>query len=141
MEVARQVGYLWRLREVMASRGLFSTTALAPLLAQRGIELSHVQVWRLVTGKPERLSLHVLAALCDILEVTPSDLIVPARTLPSHAQDPVQHLAAAGLFGGQRLHDPALLDEGGAIGHAQRHLMVLLGEQDGDAGPLQRPEQ
>ncbi len=60
----------------MASRGLYSTTELSPLLAERGIELSPVQVWRLVTGTPERLSLPVLAALCDILEVTPAELIV-----------------------------------------------------------------
>ena len=71
----RQVDYRWRLREVMAERGLFNTTDLAPLLADRGIELSPVQVWRLVTGTPERLSMPVLAALCDVLEVTPADLI------------------------------------------------------------------
>jgi DNA-binding Xre family transcriptional regulator len=60
----------------MADRGLFNTTDLAPLLVERGIELSPVQVWRLVAGTPERLSLPVLAALCDILEVTPTELIV-----------------------------------------------------------------
>jgi len=73
--VKRQAHYQWRLREVMATRGLFNTTDLAPLLVEHGIELSPVQVWRLVTGTPERLSLPVLAALCDILEVTPADLI------------------------------------------------------------------
>jgi DNA-binding Xre family transcriptional regulator len=73
--VKRQTHYQWRLREVMATRGLFNTTDLAPLLVERGIELSQVQVWRLVTGTPERLSLPVLAALCDILEVTPAELI------------------------------------------------------------------
>ena len=35
------------------------------------------QVYRLVTGTPERLSLRTLVALCDILECTPSDLIEP----------------------------------------------------------------
>ena len=44
-----------------------------------------MQVWRLVTQTPERLSLPVLAALCDIFGVTPAQLIatraenVPAR--------------------------------------------------------------
>jgi DNA-binding Xre family transcriptional regulator len=71
----RQVSYQWRLREIMASRGLFTATDLEPLLAERGITLSSVQVWRLVTQVPERLSLPVLAALCDILEATPADLI------------------------------------------------------------------
>jgi len=71
----RQVGYRWRLRELMATAGMFSTSDLVPLLAERGIELSVSQVHRLVTGTPERLSLPALAALCDILEVTPTDLI------------------------------------------------------------------
>ena len=55
----------------MAAHGLFNATDLEPLLAERGINLSSVQVWRLVTQTPERLSLPVLAALCDIFEVTP----------------------------------------------------------------------
>jgi hypothetical protein len=42
--VRRQVGYTWRLRELMAARGLFNATDLEPLLAERGIGLSSVQV-------------------------------------------------------------------------------------------------
>jgi len=42
----RQVGYEWKLRELMALRGLFTTTQLGPLLAERGIELSASQVHR-----------------------------------------------------------------------------------------------
>lgn len=71
----RHVAYQWRLREVMATRGIFTASDLSPLLAERGIDLSSVQVWRLVTQIPERLSLPVLAALCDALDVTPADLI------------------------------------------------------------------
>lgn len=71
----RQVSYQWRLRELMAERGLFTTVELVPLLAERGITLSASQVHRLVTGTPERLSLAVLAALCDVFDVTPADLI------------------------------------------------------------------
>jgi hypothetical protein len=67
----RVVSYQWRLRELMASRGLFSAPDLEPLLAERGITLSSVQVWRLVAQVPERLSLQLLAALCDTFEVTP----------------------------------------------------------------------
>lgn len=73
--MTRTIDYRWRLREVMATRGLFATTNLLPLLAARGITLSASQVHRLVTGTPERLSLLVLAALCDVLDVTPNDLI------------------------------------------------------------------
>lgn len=71
----RKVSYAWRLREIMASHGMFATTDLVPLLAERGIKLSASQVHRLVTGTPERLSLQILAALCDIFEVTPTDLV------------------------------------------------------------------
>ena len=77
------LGYRWRLREVMAARGLWSTTDLGPLLAARGIELSSTQVYRLVVQTPERLSLRTLMALCDALECTSVDLIEPvAETAP-----------------------------------------------------------
>jgi DNA-binding Xre family transcriptional regulator len=71
------VGYRWHLRLRMAERGMFATTELGPLLAERGVGLSREQVYRLAAGTPERLSLHTLAALCDILDCTPSDLIEP----------------------------------------------------------------
>ncbi|MDE1675502.1 helix-turn-helix domain-containing protein [Nocardia gipuzkoensis] len=71
----RTVGYTWRLRELMATRGKFNATELVPLLHERGINLSASQVHRLVSGTPERLSLQVLSALCDILGCTPADLV------------------------------------------------------------------
>jgi hypothetical protein len=60
-----RLDYAWKLREVMATRGLFQTTHLRPRLAERGIHLSDSQVYRLVTDKPERLNLKVLMALLD----------------------------------------------------------------------------
>lgn len=71
----RHISYQWRLREVMAIHGMFAATDLEPHLHDRNINLSSVQVWRLVTQTPERLSLPVLAALCDIFDCTPADLI------------------------------------------------------------------
>ncbi|TCC26464.1 helix-turn-helix domain-containing protein [Kribbella speibonae] len=71
----RLVSYQWRLREVMAEHQMFATTELVPLLHERGIDLSASQVHRLVTGTPERLSMAVLAALCDIFATDPSELI------------------------------------------------------------------
>jgi DNA-binding Xre family transcriptional regulator len=81
------LGYVWHLRRLMAERGIFATTGLVPLLAERGVSLSREQVYRLVTGTPERLSLRTLAALCDILECSPGDLVelVPAGA-PGRAQ-------------------------------------------------------
>lgn len=71
----RQVEYTWRLAELMATRGLHNTTDLIPLLAERGIELSRPQVYRLVNQRPERVSLQVIAAICDIFSCGPEDLI------------------------------------------------------------------
>ena len=72
-----KLDYTWKLREVMATRGLFQTTHLRPKLAERGIHLSDSQVYRLVTDKPERLNLKVLMALLDILGCRMDDLIQP----------------------------------------------------------------
>ncbi|MGI8452092.1 MAG: helix-turn-helix domain-containing protein [Streptosporangiaceae bacterium] len=71
----RTVGYAWHLRVRMAEKGLFQTSDLVPLLAERGIHLSREQVYRLVTHPPQRLSMDTLAALCDILGASPNDLI------------------------------------------------------------------
>lgn len=68
-------GYRWHLRERLGARGIWKTTELVPLLAERGIELSPAQVYRLVAKVPERLSLHVLAALCDICSCGPGELV------------------------------------------------------------------
>lgn len=73
----KEMNYVWHLRAKMAERGMFSTTDLQPLLAERGTPLSREQTYRLVTGHPQRLSLATLVALCDILECTPNDLIEP----------------------------------------------------------------
>ena len=101
MKMKRQVSYQWRLREVMAAHGMFAATDLEPHLADRGIHLSSVQVWRLVTQIPERLSLPVLAALCDIFACTPAELIAtkaanaaPRRTAATDADGAVVDLAA-----------------------------------------------
>jgi DNA-binding Xre family transcriptional regulator len=77
--MAESFDYEWRLRMLLAERGIWSHHELIPLLAERGVHLSTVQVWRLVTGKPERLNLHTLVVLCDLLDCSPSDLIHPIR--------------------------------------------------------------
>src|SRR4051794_12182543 len=71
----KKMGVRWNLRQVMATRDMFVTTDLVPLLAERGVDLSREQVYRLVTQPPQRLSMDTLAALCDILGCTPNDLI------------------------------------------------------------------
>jgi DNA-binding Xre family transcriptional regulator len=63
----------------MAERGMYATTDLVPLLAERGVVLSREQVYRLVAKVPERINLLTLAALCDALEVSPAELVEPVR--------------------------------------------------------------
>src|SRR6266704_846194 len=58
--VIRKMGIEWHLRLRMA---------------ERGIDLSREQVFRLVAQPPQRLSMDTLAALCDILDCQPDDLI------------------------------------------------------------------
>jgi len=82
------VDYRWRLREQMAQHGIFSASELSPHLAAHGVRLSSSQVWRLVTGRPERLNLTTLVVLCEILYCTPNDLIEQveaAREQPKRA--------------------------------------------------------
>jgi DNA-binding Xre family transcriptional regulator len=90
--MARTIGYRWHLRRLMAEKDMYATTQLGPLLAERGVALSREQVYRLVTGVPERLSLATLAALCDILGCQPGDLVEPV---------------AGPAGGGRRAADPA----------------------------------
>ena len=78
--------YEWKLRELMAERGMWKTTELRPLLDERGITMSTAQVHRLVTTKPVRLSLDLLSALCDILDCDPAALIEVAVAAPAQRQ-------------------------------------------------------
>ena len=73
--MTKKMGIRWHLRIRMAEKDLFQTSDLVPLLAERGIHLSREQVYRLVTQVPQRLSTDTLAALCDILDCQPNDLI------------------------------------------------------------------
>ena len=76
----RQVDYTWRLAELMAARGMHNSTELIPLLVERGIQLSRPQVYRVVHQRPERVSLQMIAALCDILGCGVDDLLTVTAT-------------------------------------------------------------
>lgn len=76
----------WNLRQVMADRGLFQTSELLPLLAERGINVSREHVYRLVTRTPQRINIDILAALCDALGCEPGDLLTPIVEAPTAAR-------------------------------------------------------
>ena len=75
----------WNLRQVMATHGMYQTSELVPLLAERGVHLSREHVYRLVARTPQRLNMDVLAALCDILDCSPNDLFEPYLELRAAA--------------------------------------------------------
>jgi hypothetical protein len=91
--MAKKLDYRWHLRDLMALRGMYSTTDLRPKLAARGIDLSASQVYRLVAEKPERLNLKVLMALVDILGCRLDELIEAVAAAPETAP---QKVASAG---------------------------------------------
>ncbi|MGH3778603.1 MAG: helix-turn-helix domain-containing protein [Pseudonocardiaceae bacterium] len=95
--MAAKLDYRWHLRQVMATRGMFSTTDLIAPLAERGIRLSSSQVYRLVVERPERLSLKILMALLDLLDCTMDELIEPVALAAPAAKAKV---AGAGTGGG-----------------------------------------
>jgi DNA-binding Xre family transcriptional regulator len=69
------VDYEWRLRVLMAENGMFRATDLMPRLREHGIRLSDSQVFRLVSGRPERVNLRVLMVLCEILGCELGELV------------------------------------------------------------------
>jgi DNA-binding Xre family transcriptional regulator len=75
--MTRRIVMQWNLRQVMAARGIFQTSDLVPLLAERDVHLSRQFVHRLVTKTPQRVNMEVLAALCDILDCQPNDVLQP----------------------------------------------------------------
>jgi DNA-binding Xre family transcriptional regulator len=95
----RKMGIKWHLREVMATRGMFNTSDLVAPLAEIGIRLSREQIYRLVTQEPQRLNVDVFAALCEILQCGPQDLIEVA---PVQVQ--VRKVASYGSEGSSSEH-------------------------------------
>ncbi len=93
-----EIDYEWMLRALLAEHGVHSYAELTPLLAEHGVSLSESQVWRIFTGKPERLNLHTLMVLCRILDCTPNDLIKPVER-------PARAVSRARVAGGKGVGD------------------------------------
>lgn len=75
--MTRGISVQWNLRQVMAGHGLYQTSDLLPLLADRDIHLSRQYVHTLVTKTPQRINTELLMALCDILDCDAGDLLQP----------------------------------------------------------------
>lgn len=65
----------WRLRKVMADRGIWSGAELGRLLEDRaGYKLSPPSISALLTAEPKQVKTQTMDALCTALECTPNDL-------------------------------------------------------------------
>lgn len=100
----------WRLRELMAAKGLFSAVQLQHALAEQGIRIGPSQAHELMTRAPRQPRMEVLFALCQILECALGDLWVLHQATAAPAADRV----AAGARGRLAHLKPvaARLDEG-----------------------------
>ncbi|MEC5178674.1 DNA-binding Xre family transcriptional regulator [Cryobacterium sp. MP_M5] len=82
----RRIDHGWRLRELMAARGMNTISDLIPHLSDRGIHLSDSQIYRLVGGTPERMNLNLLGAILDTLDCSFEDLCpVTVNAVPDRA--------------------------------------------------------
>lgn len=68
--------FKWKLREKMAEKGIWKCTDLTRLLNAHGIKITSSMVTLIVDRMPDRINTKVLDAICDILECSPSDILV-----------------------------------------------------------------
>ncbi|HHP5617176.1 helix-turn-helix transcriptional regulator [Bacillus cereus] len=65
----------WRLRKVMADRGIWSGAELGRLLEDKaGFKLSAPSISALLTSEPKQVKTNTMDALCTALECTPNEL-------------------------------------------------------------------
>jgi DNA-binding Xre family transcriptional regulator len=65
----------WKLRQVMASRGVWSGAELGRLMEQKaGYKLSAPSISALLTEAPRQVKAQTMDALCTALDCTPADL-------------------------------------------------------------------
>lgn len=60
----------------MAQKGIWKCTDLTKLLNAYGINISVSMVTRIVEKMPERINTQMLDALCDILDCSPSEILI-----------------------------------------------------------------
>jgi DNA-binding Xre family transcriptional regulator len=75
MEMSNNMALKWRLRQVMANRGVWSGAELGRLMEQKaGYKLSAPSISALLTEEPRQVKTQTMDALCTALDCTPSDL-------------------------------------------------------------------
>jgi DNA-binding Xre family transcriptional regulator len=90
----------WRLRELMAGKGLFSAVQLEQTLHEQGVKLGPSQAHELLTRAPRQPRMAVLFALCEVLDCTLADLwVVHHRATATPAEGKVAAGARQRLAG------------------------------------------
>jgi DNA-binding Xre family transcriptional regulator len=79
----------WRLRELLAGKGLFSAVQLQQALADHGVTLGASQAHELLTRAPKQPRTAVLLALCEVLDCTLADLWVVGQAAATPAEGKV----------------------------------------------------
>lgn len=74
MTAIEPITFRWRLRVMMAERGITTVTELRRQLQAMGMEISTQQLSRVVNELPQRVNTDLLAALITLLRCTPNDL-------------------------------------------------------------------
>lgn len=65
----------WRLRKVMAERGVWSGSELRRLMVDKaGYSITPPSISALLTGEPRQMKTETMDALCTALDCSPSDL-------------------------------------------------------------------
>ena len=75
MKSIKDVELEWRLFPIMADRGYRTSIDLHRELHKHGVQISSVQLSRIVKGRPGRLNTQLLLALMVILECQATDLL------------------------------------------------------------------
>ena len=86
MTALEPMTFRWRLRVMMAERGIHTVTELRRRLEPLGVEISTQQLNRIVTDLPQRLNTDLFAALLTVLRCTPNDLFAVDSERPSPAE-------------------------------------------------------
>jgi len=67
----------WNLRMKAAEEGIWKSTEMRRRLADVGLEISAGKMSALWTGTPTSIRLDDLDVICQVLDCTPSDLLIP----------------------------------------------------------------
>jgi DNA-binding Xre family transcriptional regulator len=93
------VAFEWRLRRVMAERGVWTGAELSRLLLDKaGYRLTAPSISDLVNHPPRQIKLETLDALCTALDCSPADLLVhtPSRRVVHASKEAGTDVASRG---------------------------------------------